>query len=532
MSDEKTLAYKSEDDRLKALAELPDEPPFGESNIEAWFDSMTEQREAIERAEIDPALEVGTDDAAQAQAPLENGDPPAKQETLNKGGEEAKSEVLKFEIDRSELPEELRDYDNAGEIIKQYGHARKYANSIDTRLTEINKENAILREKIGSVDALQAKIAEMETARVNLQKQVDSRQRQDLPIAEAQSHLNDLNASLSDLNQMADDDLVSVSAVRKTLKTAVGEIGSTVNALGQTRQDLDTYRAETSQTISGLESKLDSFLDKQNKVTQREEVSNRMRTMSDEIKNLQDTHPELKTSKPVFSVRGESSVESSVANFADRIAMIQSGSQNPNWNDRNKIVNAFLRDDPEILAFCSGNGVNPEQFGVDKQDIRSYETIANIDAHMRGEAIDEYSGQKRKVLNNVNNQPVNFPSYRSAYRHILDESGMTQAQIDAQRAEAEIKGQQSLETSLMDRAAAPKTLGKAGEASPDNIGEEISEQQATEIISTMDEEKMEFQARNGNRTLFNLYNKACGRLKLPPMGADTLWPTERQKQIA
>jgi len=301
----------------------------------------------------------------------------------------------------------------------------------------------------------------------------------------------------------------------------------------KTQDDFLKYRDTRDKEVNSLKANLDGYLAQQKEEEKRKREEHHLAVKRREIEKLQDKFPELKTGKPVFSTNGDTNtVESGAWEFADKIARQMTGGgldTRAGWAPANQILNKYLRDDPDLVAFCANNGISPESVGVSKDDLRSYMTICNIDAHNKGYMFDEYTGQPRQVLNPINGQPVNFPDLETAYKYMLDKKGVTQAEINRMREEAEKRGQESLQRSLQKRDTSPPQLGSEHGGSPEDAGHDMSEEEAKRILFATPEIEMKIEqgAATGNRYWFNMYNKAQKRLGFPESEPEPHWPPER-----
>ncbi len=491
----KTLTFESEAEKLQALTDLGDTPPRGK-NTEEWLEETEEKRRQIEAVEVVPKAEEKEGEAKtpessekkESQAPEESKIPPEQ------------DDIVKFEFKRSEMPDILKSYKDGDEMVKQMAHARTYANDTEVKVKDLAAEVEVLKAELTKKkEEVQASVAASPT-----------------PQPVAQSHLDELDKSLDSLNAMEGTEYVSVESMRNVIGKAVNEIGSI-------KKSQDTFKKE----IDDFKTDFGTFKT-DNEKTQKDNVLSQQQEAAEKgLKQLQVDYPELQTSKSITG--SNNSVELDVIKFADRILSSKHGNDKPTWANRNVIINDYLREDPELLAYCQNNAITPESVGSTLKDIKNYATIVNVNAAVRGVKIDSGTGKEVQNISPYNDKPVNYDSYSNAYENIRRSSGIAQKEEKDALAEAEIKGQNALGASLNTRDTSPKTLGSAGEASPENIGEEITEQRATEIFNTPDlDVKIEFGGREGDYRWFHLYNKACKRLGMPESNPEDHWLPEKR----
>jgi len=501
------MQFPTEEAKLVAASELPDTPPRG-VNIDDWMAEIEKQRIEIESAEIVPESEEKPPDGQPPEGTQET--PPPKTE---------EEDIVRFELKRDELPDELKGYKDGGEMVKQLGHARKYANTAEQRLGEFATENASLKEQLKEVETLKNQVADLQNASRLLEAQPKT--------AEVQANLDEVNRSLDLLDGLGDDDYLTAKQAKKVLGNAVEQINKAASSMNQVKQDFVTYKTENEAKYQTLETDFGTMKSENEETKRNTLLNDQKKAAFGGLSELQDLHPELKTEKPLVS-ETEDSVENDVRRFANKYLLVKTGNGNPSWDQRNAVINSFLRGDAETKAYCQQNGITPESVGTSEEEIGRYALISNIDAVMKGSIIDPYTGERKALINPITQQPVSLPSYEAAYNHIRNESGVAQKELFDKLAEAEKAAQRNVDDALSKKDLSSKTLGNKGEADPSNIGEEMTEEQATEVFTDPDiAEKIELNARAGNRHWFNLYNKAMKRLKYPEITPEEHWLPER-----
>ena len=148
---EQKLVFRTEEDRQKALDELPVEPPAGIQNLDDWRNELDAKQDALEAATIDPNWQEG-------QPPSPRTDPPAQEPgapaSAQPGSDWYRPEDWTFQqngqtitIGRDEIPADLqgRNISNAKDLILDYVSTHRYA---ETKKQEHSQEVADLRAQL------------------------------------------------------------------------------------------------------------------------------------------------------------------------------------------------------------------------------------------------------------------------------------------------------------------------------------------------------------------------------------------------
>ena len=494
--------FKTEEEKVAALKSLSQSPPPGTTDVDKWSEEQEALEKEIEEAVIapeasEPGPQVQQQEESQVQ-PVVEGAPQKEQETPPQATVE---ELLQFSLKRDELPEELRGYKDSSEIVKQFAHARKYANDTQTKLQQLEAEREELRKKLEAVNAAPSVAQQPQHSLQNVEKEV-----------------GDLTALLERVKKTEDDDFINAGEVKPLLAAYTSEIGN----LRKTVKSLES-------TVTSKFTEIDKTAQQR---TQQDEQQRQMEATIRGVVELQDKYPELKTQKPLLMIQNQSnSIERDVQTFADRVLATKFGNNNPTWQQRNAIINAYLDENPEIVAYCQNNALTPESVGTTANDIKKYAVVINVDANMRGQEIDRMTGERKQKVSPFNGSPVNFDSYATSYENLRHVSGIAQKEQKQALAEAEIRGQQSLENALNIKADIPKTLSNTGSARPEDIGQTMTKEAADKIFyDQQTQDIIEEAARRGDREPFRKYNAALKVLGIPEEESDENWPPERAKK--
>jgi len=511
------MEFTTKKERDEALIALQDEEP-PKNNVDTWLDDNKKRTDEILNATITEAPAVPPQEPAVPL--LDTVVPPVITET-------PVDEVITFK--RSELPEILQPYKDGGEILKQAAHARDYANRSEEQLKAFEVENSQLKEAQRSMEErLKTVQAELET-KISITPPSPGKR-------VAESQLEALQASIAELKNLDDSDYIEAGKVRKVLGNAALEIGNTVDSVNQLREEFKTLEDLKRETAS-LKTELHTYQSKAIERDKAAETDRYRESMKTGIEELQKEYPELKTSKPIMTeindgLMHQNTVEYDVFKFGSRILSSKFNNNNPDWDSVNAVVNAYLRRDPGIIEYCAQNAITPESVGTIQGDVENYSILTNVDATMRGQKIDQYSGERKELVSPFNKNPVNYPNYLRAYEALKSESGITQKEIQNLIIEAEKRGQSALDEALGKKADIPKVLGEKGTGSPEDIGHEMGKETAANIIFARGEhidfeENMDASAIKGDRRLFNLYNKALKTLGQPEAKPSAHWPPEK-----
>ncbi len=512
------MQFPTEEAKMNAILELPDAPPRDVTDIDAWMAEIEGKKLEIEQAEVVP--EAKPDEAVETP-PQET-----QKEVPTETPQETVDDVVKFEFKRDDLPEELRGYKNGEEMVKQLGHARNFANAAEERLAKQSTEINDLREQAKAVEDLKKQVEDLKSAKDTLSVQPQT--------PEVRQQISSLDETLNSLDHLGDEDYVNGRDVKKVIGAAAKELTIAASVIKQANEDFATYRTNSERKFEELSTGYDT-IKKDTQATKENDLNNKKhKAVIEGLGQLQTDHSELKTTKQL--VGKVDSVENDVRKFGNRISSLKTGNATPDWSVINSYVNGYLRGDPEIKAFCQQNGITPESVGANAEDIGKYALLSTVDAAMRGESIDPYSGERKALLSEFNGQPINLTSYEMAYNHIRHDSGIADRELAEKIIEAEKNAQKNIDEALEKKDLASKVLGNKGEADPSNIGQDLTEDQANSILNDpYIAEKIEFGGRDGDWKWFRMYNKAIKRWnadkpdeqKMPESKPEDHWRPEK-----
>jgi len=523
MADEAALAFKSEEEKENALLAIPDEPPQG-VDIEEW---QREQEEKVQQIMDAPISEEADSGEVPKTKPEE---PPAtkkeegpSQPTAEVGEDDFVDFSQLGKVKRSELPEALRGYKNGQEILKQAEHARRFANKADARLKEYEEKIVKLESTAKTVPELQKQLDEIKKASDSARKSVDSgpqisrKQR-----TEFNAKLDAINAQISKLNEYGGDD---AAALQSAMTGTVDTFKDTLAELDSVQNEFTIYRTEQEKRYKTLEERINNVSESTEQAERRRRIEKEHKDAEMGLARLQEDHPELKTTKPLYS-DDRNDLETSIVDMARRVY----GRRPYSFDEVNRLVGAFNTKDPELVRLCEVEGISPADFGITESDIRNYGILMNIYWNQRGERIDQQSG-KRVDVKDWRGKKVIFPDFEAAFNNMKQKGGITQAEQEMKLIEAEKRGQQTLDSSLRKRDTSTPILEPTG-SPPEGTG--LSEEAALEVIGenpgryTVDEEKMEVLCRAGDKRgwdMFDALKRAHEALEMPEPKPEPHWRT-------
>ena len=506
------LAFASVEDRDQAYLSLPDEPPPG-VDVEVWQEEQDRKAQAILAAEI-----TGDRPSPTEKEPLvEDKKVVSPVETTSGDSDDIVDFTVLGKMKRSDLPENLRNYSNPHEILKQADHARKFANSVDDKIHRYENRIAELEKLSNDVPSLKKQLEDMqsvlETTKSKLSSSTSHDQKTKISI---DNRLKDINAKLSVLKEYGSDEA-------EALHLAVSSMADTFN---DTFSELNSVRSEVisgKNRIRELESRIDQVASMADKAEQRRKSDNEQAKAEQALFDLQQNNPELKTSLPLYS-KDRKDLETAIVRMTQKVL----GRTIKSFDDVNRFVGAFNMKDPSLINLCTREGISPADYGINDTDIRNYGILMDVHWRQQGERIDPITGKLVKVTDFRGNK-VTFPDYQSAFQNLKDNIGLSQAERELAVIEAEKKGQSSLEVSLHRRDASSKVIEPTG-IPPEGSG--MSEDEALEVIGynisnkTIDEEKMELLLRAGDKrgwAMFRTLQKAHETLKMPIPKEEAHW---------
>jgi len=531
---QETLVFESEAARMNALSELPDDPPPG-ANVDVWL----KEQEDKEREIMDAPLKESSENAAsEEQPPVQSEEPPVQEEAPRQVENQPSEPVVEVEEDeyvdfsalgkvkKSDLPEDLRNYPSPQEMLKQAAHARRYANSAESKLRDYESQLADMQSKLQSVPEMQKKLADLQKAADAAQKAVDSKpsissgQR-----AELSDQLRAINDSINTLSGLDPEETEKFQGV---LKDTVGAFSSTLSELDSVREEFGKYRKESERRYADLENSIKNVSETTAQAEARRRQEREQKDAERGLEELQRRYPELKTSRPLYS-EDRNDVESAILKFAGRVY----GRNPQSFDEVNRLVAAYNAKDSGLVNICKQEGISPADYGISNADIRNYGILMNVYWRQRGERIDPATG-KRVPVTDWRGQKVTFPDFEATFNNMKDSGGISQLEKEQQIIDAEKRGQSQLEASLNKRDTSPPTLGPTGAPAE---GQTMSKEQALEIIgekegrTTIDEERMELLLRKGDKRgwdMWSTWTRAHEALEIPVPSPEAHWKKPAQ----
>lgn len=496
------LTFESEEARQEALKAIPDVPDSSVTDIDAWNEDLDRKVAEIEKAEIKPkteSKEPAPEEPKAVQTQLETEPPAVVPED---------DELVEIRVKRSELPDELKSYKDGKQILKQFANARANINRVDEQRREAQEALENYKAQVGRVTELEEELKKLKAA-----PQTPTEKKQ---IKTVESKVSDLRRILEGISQ--DDIDVNGEHTYKALKLAVDELDRTNTVLSSYEQRFDELRAE----VNSAKSEVSNFHKTAKQLQDEQRAKQEQETLQKEMTTLSSKYDTLKTNVSFDRI------ENNISTFCDKL----SGSQIRDWGARNRVINAIIQNSPELDQACKDSGIMLGDVGLTQKDVMAYSLMVKAIKRMNGFDIDPNTGKDVPRYNLFGKQ-VSYPNLESAFTDILRESGITDKEHQKKLIEAERRGQQTISNAISSRDRDAVFLEEDGAASPDEIGTELPEAMAREIIgqipgtNTINVEKMETLLRLGQPKgwqLFDVYNKALKRLGLPEEAPEDYWP--------
>jgi hypothetical protein len=555
------MQYKSEQDRMTALAALPDEPPTG-ANIEVWLKEVESKKQDIMAAPIvtdtiEPVApsappapsQAGPDGYAQAVAPQapapvvapivqpsQSQPEPINEPALSSPTDDDVMFVLGNgeKVLRKDLPDELKAYKNAKEVIKQFGHARKHANDLHEKYQQQVREVEELRSKTQQLPSLERELGELKSRTVQTASAAANIPQSDKGREVTQGRMRELKSKLAELEKLSPDDLLAdpekLNMMKSTMAAVGGELDHFDGEIGRIRQGWDSDRKR----IDEVTQKVDSIYGRSQSEERERAQRDTAIAVARNIEKLQSEYPELKTNKPVFGLATDinETVEGDVAKFADRVIQARDGRPARSWAERNAVINAYNRKDQGLMTFLMQSGISPADVGTTDGEMLTYATMLNVDAMAKGSRIDEVTGQKVQLRSEVNGQPVNFPSHLAAYEYLQKTTGLSRKIMEKNLSDAERRGQDAIIRAAERGANQAKTIGRDGTVTTSDAAGPMTKDDAMRMLNSdaVDEYRIDREASKGNFGPYRMLTSAQRALGLPEMKPEPHWPKERNAQ--
>ena len=526
--------FKSVEEQRAALATIPEFPPPGTPDIDAWRMEQEALSDEIMQATIDPAGQQATDPASKPAEPSKQ-EPPVEPAPAPQAQQPQQDQTPIYlgRYTYESLPEHLKQYVVAGKsieeidavMVEQMSHARRYANESESRIRQLAEENAQLRATQAQVAELQKQVEEMKKARDSLQAQAQQIPQTPAQRSKTQSKIDEISSELKKLEQIGDEDFVPAGTMKKAVTGLITELSQTQAQINEFSRTFDSIKAESRREVESLKEEIGRRESESKKARIDQERREANERMLSGLAELQEKHPELKTALPILSDENPQyakSLEGAVASLCDRISG-GADARDP-WSLRNRVINAIVTNDPEVKREMLAKGVVIESFGITEADVQNYALLTAVHGAANGLEVDPHTGTWKEIRSRLNNQKVTFPSFDDAYNYILDRQGI-RSKMEARRLEdAARKGQQAMAQAAAARDVSGKVLtGKyAGAEAP---GNEMAKENALLVLRNPNFlEQSEYDARKGDRRKFNEYNRAMRTLGLPEEKEDPAWP--------
>ena len=515
------LKFKSEEERQEALMAIPDEPPPGVENMEEWLEEQkTKEREILD-AEIseESGSEPGSPESVTEPKPVSQEGDVVKPAVSEEEDLVDFSEIGKLK--RSELPEDLRQYKQPKQMLEQFAHARRYANTAQAKLEEYEQKISDLTGKVNAIPNLEKKIKELSQLSLKVQRDVSS---DSTVTKQGRDNLNKrLEAINSELAKLKSDDTYDTEPLQNAISGTVEAFKSTFDELSSVRTEFAQYKKTNEDKYKNLEERINSVSSYSKAAEEKRKADAELKMAMRNLEDLQRNNPELKTTKPIYA-EDKDDVESALVKMAARVY----GRSPKNFDEINRMIGAYNAKDPELGRILKTEGISVADYGINDTDVRNYAISMEVYWRQRGERIDPSTGQRVPVTD-WRGRKVTFPDFQSAFDYMKKSGGITRSEEELKIIEAEKKAQESLSASLNKRDISTPVLEPT---SGDGGSDVMTEETALEVIGekegrfTVDEERMERLLREGDKRgweMFKALQKAHEALGLPVPKPEPHW---------
>ena len=515
------LTFKNEEERQEALIAIPDEPPPGVEDMEKWLEEQRLKEREILEAEI--SEEGGSEPGS--PEPITEPKPVSKKDDAVKLVVSEEEDLVDFseigKIKRSELPEDLRQYRQPKQMLEQFAHARRYANTAQTKLEEYERKISDLTGKVNAIPDLEKKIKELSQLSLKVQRDVSS---DPTVTKQGRDNLNKrLEAINSELAKLKSDDTYDTEPLQNAISGTVEAFKSTFDELSSVRTEFAQYKKTNEDKYKNLEERINSVSSYSKAAEEKRKADAELKMAMRNLEDLQRNNPELKTTKPIYA-EDKDDVESALVKMAARVY----GRSPKNFDEINRMIGAYNAKDPELGRILKTEGISVADYGINDTDVRNYAISMEVYWRQRGERIDPSTGQRVPVTD-WRGRKVTFPDFQSAFDYMKKSGGITRSEEELKIIEAEKKAQESLSASLNKRDISTPVLEPT---SGDGGSDVMTEETALEVIGekegrfTVDEERMERLLREGDKRgweMFKALQKAHEALGLPVPKPESHW---------
>jgi len=303
--------FRSEDERMQALAQLPEMPNSGE-RVEAFHARIDAEKDEIMSApitaeaqpEVQPTEPTADAPKADGVAPTQSPEAPAPEDdvvfTLSDGSS----------VRRSDLPEPLRQYKNGHEILKSAAHAREYANNAEKQLKQLIAERESWQKpQPQQTEYRPAQAVQSPQAPAPMPQQ--ELMQQSVPIGADSKAIDALEMEIDSIEDPTMDE-ATLAKLKKVNKQTLGLLKTSYGALGNIRSELSKTQSRKEQEVAELRNKLSKYEEETSRSAKERAEREANQTVEQQITSLVDQYPDLKMSKP------HDKVESSLIGFANR----------------------------------------------------------------------------------------------------------------------------------------------------------------------------------------------------------------------
>ena len=400
---QESLIFKSEDERFKALDELPDTPPPDTEDIEEWEKEQSSLQKRIEDAKIagqeggpeptgnetgtetDPSKTGKSSDATSESKPGHN----PEDWTMEYKGE-------KITLDQKDIPTDRRfTFKNVKDALHGFVNTQHY-------LDKLKNDHS------SAISLTQSELQRAEESNVNLQAEIDKLKlggtSQSLPdgipteqdIETSKQALESLDGEINELDEDDPSGFSLMRDLRKKEKVYNGLLQKRTNYLDE-QQSKIKEESDRKSTELANKTKADE--------AQTKEFGERRSSINDFLQQSSDFQ----------TTNSYDQVEKNSIDFGRQLASVyyNKSADQVGWKEFEIATKEYLSQTPAFMKKLGETGMGPNSPLSEPKDFRTYLVASEVELLQRGKKINPETGAWEDVM--VNGQKVTHPDMQSAY---------------------------------------------------------------------------------------------------------------------
>jgi len=371
-TEEKKLVFKSEEDKIKAIESLPEDPPPG-MDITEFEEDLDRKIEEIQNAEV-------SEDAPEYNE---------AQESAEAAGEGEKSKTQEEHEDKAGTSVE----DNRISMLEER----------QQRMQQEYEEKMRKREEEWQKKLDEMKPNKEESSKIDADPQLENQ------ILSVREKIKKIKSEISKEDSEYDDDYNKKVIELNTLTSDLVELTDKKN---------DTIYKK----ISDLEAKRA----KEEEERRNREVEQQKRTAAQQKKDKLDANVEAfrKGIKEFQSDKTYQQMEKDYVSFSKELAAqyFDKLPESVSGPEQEVAISKYLNKVPAIMEKVEDSGIK------EPEELRKYLILSEVNAMYQGYELDKNSGKWVRMKNEVGD-PVNLPNLSVAYEYLQQKSGKKGAEL-------------------------------------------------------------------------------------------------------